>query len=221
MTGQETPPLKKLRNCLPCDYSWVYTCHVDLLLVHCHPYDRSLCAAVSTRIEEAATSSGMSVKRHDLYELSFDPVLTGAELARRYTLEPVVQEFIQDVRDTRHLTVVHPDWWGGPPALLKGWLDRVFRPGVAYDWVGEDFEEKEHEPLLTGRTLSVFFTTDRTEEDGTLSIRHFWNDVAAYAGLDLGLCRGFTDVRKSTFRGRRAWLAEVEAYTRSLQGDHT
>lgn len=189
---------------------------MNVLLVLCHPYERSLCAAIATRVEEAAAATGVPLTRRDLYSLSFDPVLSGAELARRYSLDPLVQELTAEVQSADHIVIVHPDWWSGPPAMLKGWIDRVFRPGIAYDWVGEEFTRKHHEPLLGGKDLSVFYTTDKEFE--VAGIDHFWADVAEYSGMRMAACRGFTDVRNSSFRSRREWLGDAESHVKSIFG---
>jgi putative NADPH-quinone reductase len=189
---------------------------VNVLLVLCHPFERSFCRAVADRVEQAATDGGAAVTRHDLYSVGFDPVLSGAELARRASLEPTVQRFSSDVTSADRLVFVHPDWWSGPPALMKGWIERVFRPGVAYDWTGKEFSEKQHEPLLAGRSALVLIPTDREEEPQ--SLRLFWSEVCQFSGITLSAVRIFPDVRNSTFRARRAWLNEVETHVNRLVG---
>jgi putative NADPH-quinone reductase len=161
------------------------------------------------------------VIRHDLYAEGFDPVLSGAELARRYSLESDVQRYTTEVRESKHFIFVHPDWWSGPPALLKGWIERVFRPGVAYDWEGEEFQEKRHVPLLRGHSATVYIASDRSEGDPQGGLRAFWSDVCEYSGITLRGVRVFPDMRGSTFRQRRAWLAEVRQEALDLAHGHS
>jgi NAD(P)H dehydrogenase (quinone) len=188
---------------------------VNTLLIVCHPDEHSFSHAVGQRVEAACISSGGEITRHNLYDERFDPILSKAELARQYSFEPLVQRYAAEARVADQFVFVHPDWWSGPPALLKGWIDRVFRPGIAYDWVGEEFADKHHEPLLTGRTASVFISTDRPADDPPEALRLFWTDLFAYAGITLTEFTVFPDFRHSSTRQRREWLAEVESTARS------
>ena len=189
---------------------------VNTLLIVCHPDERSFSYAVGRHVEAACQETGGRVTRHNLYAEAFDPILSPAELARQYSFEPLVQEYTADTRTADHLVFVHPDWWSGPPALLKGWIDRVFRPGIAYDWVGDEFTDKHHEPLLTGRTASVFISTDRPEGDPPEALRLFWSDLCVYSGLELREIKIFPELRRSSIRQRRDWLGEVDAGIKAL-----
>ena len=183
-----------------------------VLLVHCHPFERSFCAAISERLSESFDASTASLVYHDLYAESPDPVLSGAEIARRYSLEQSIQSYSNELIDADLVVAVHPDWWSGPPALLKGWIERVFRPGVAYDWQGEEFQEKHHVPLLTGKELWVFATTDKEPSDQPGAIEQFWRDLADYSGMLLTTFRLFSGMRKSGHRERRGWLKELDSF---------
>ena len=205
------PSLKSYGNVQSPATACRYTQGVNVLLIVCHPHEQSFSHAIGQRIEETSNAAGISIVRHNLYAEKFDPVLSDSELARQYSFEPIVQHYSEELRNANHFVFVHPDWWSGPPALLKGWIDLVFRPGVAYDWVGEEFTEKRHEPLLTGRTASVFVSTDRASEDPPEGLRLFWTDLCTYAGIALSEVRIFPGIRLSSIRQRRGWLNEVEA----------
>lgn len=211
-----TTAVQKLRKCDAHGYHACYTRGVNLLIISCHPYDRSFTRALAARAAESGEEAGFGVTRTDLYEEDFNPVLSGAELARRYSLDPPVQKFTEALMAADHLVFVHPDWWSGPPALLKGWIERVFRPGVAYDWVGEEFTEKEHTPLLTGRGATVIVTTDREPDDEPSAIRSFWTDLCEYSGLRLVSLEILASVRRSSFRKRREWLKQVADHISQL-----
>lgn len=180
------------------------------MIVLCHPFERSFCRAICDALDQGFRDGGVSNPGiHDLYAERVDPVLTGAEIARRFSLDEQIQAHTDEVTRADRLVFVHPDWWSAPPALLKGWLERVFRPGIAYDWEGPDFEEKHHVPLLTGKRCSVFVTTDRDAERPPVPIEGFWTDVAEYSGLSLERFTLFPDLRRSGHRQRRSWLAEA------------
>ncbi len=176
----------------------------------CHPYERSFCSAVAEALREGLAKTTARSTFHDLYAEGPDPVLSGAEIARRFSLDDQIRAYSDEIAASDLLAVVHPDWWSAPPALLKGWLDRVFRPGVAYDWQGEEFTEKQHVPLFTGKRLFVFATTDRAADNPPAPIEGFWRDVASYSGMQLERYMLYPDLRNSGIRLRRAWLSEAQ-----------
>lgn len=185
-----------------------YTGRVSLLQIVCHPFDRSFTHALANRAEEIARAV-VPVVRHDLYAEEFDPVLSGAEIARRFSSDDQVQLYSRELQTASGYLFFHPDWWSGPPALLKGWIDRVMRPGVAYDWEGEELEEKVHTPLLAGRRAMVFVTTESQDNDGPAAIMAFWRGVCAFSGIELEAMHTYPDLRHSSMRQRRQWLNEA------------
>ncbi len=185
---------------------------MQVLLVHCHPFERSFCASVSERIRTAFEAQSTALIYHDLYAETPDPVLSGAEIARRYSLDESIQKYSTELVASELVVMIHPDWWSGPPALLKGWIERVFRPGVAYDWQGEEFEEKHHVPLLHGKRLWVFSTTDRQPSQSQNAIELFWHDLADYSGMHLEKFVLYAGMRTSGHRERREWLKEIDGF---------
>jgi putative NADPH-quinone reductase len=154
---------------------------------------------------------GHEVLFHDLCEEGFDPVLTPAELARGFSLDLLVQEHCGQLAAADGLLIFHPDWWGQPPAVLKGWLDRVFRQGVAYDLEGGDFSEKEWKPLLAGRPALVMVTTDATGPDVTSNFQTLWTElVLGRCGMDAE-CRVLTDLRRLGSAGRAEHMASLSS----------
>jgi putative NADPH-quinone reductase len=73
----------------------------------------------------------------DLYAQGFDPRLTAFErqnhYADSYSVGPDIADHIEKLQHAQRLVLVFPTWWFGPPAILKGWIDRVFAPGAAFD----------------------------------------------------------------------------------------
>ena len=183
---------------------------VNAIVVVCHPNERSFCHAISQEAARVLEATGRSVIAHDLYAEAPDPVLSGAEIARRASIDPEIQRYAAEVHDAGTLVIVHPDWWGGPPALLKGWVDRVFRPGVAYDWDGAEFEEKSHVPLLGHVDLHVFVTSDRDEDEPIDPVSSVWKEVSRYSGMPLRSVTVFSRMRERGIRTRRAFLSEIE-----------
>ncbi|KPL54590.1 NAD(P)H dehydrogenase [Prosthecomicrobium hirschii] len=106
-----------------------------VLLVLAHPLADSYAAAVAQTARAALEAGGHSVDWLDLYAEDFDPRLTAAERTG-YFAEPydtaAVAGDVARLQAAEALVLVFPQWWFNMPAILKGWFDRVFAPGVAF-----------------------------------------------------------------------------------------
>ena len=106
---------------------------VTIMGVVCNPRPGSFTHALAKHAKETLEGLGHELLLHDLYQERFDPVLDASELARSFSLDGLVQTYCRELSSSAGLVVLHPDWWGQPPAVLKGWFDRVWAPGSAYD----------------------------------------------------------------------------------------
>ncbi|MEM6438609.1 MAG: NAD(P)H-dependent oxidoreductase [Pseudomonadota bacterium] len=128
------------------------------LVVHCHPSPDSFTAAVRDVVVSRLAAGGAEVEVLDLYAEKFDPVLCRDGWGA-YEQVPAnraaVEAHAAAVRRAETLVFVYPTWWYGPPAMLKGWLERVLLPGVAFS----NPAEGPIRPGLTHvRRLGVFTT---------------------------------------------------------------
>lgn len=104
------------------------------LIVTAHPLAESLTARLAATVEAEAQGKGWQVTRRDLYADDFDPVLSAAERAGYYATPPATLiDEKQELTQAQVLILVFPTWWFGFPAILKGWFDRVWAPGLAFD----------------------------------------------------------------------------------------
>lgn len=130
------------------------------LVVYCHPKKTSFTAAVRDQVLQKLQDVGAEVRVHDLYQSGFAPVLTAIELDH-YEDAPQnrapVLEATSDVLWCDTLIFVYPTWWYGMPAMLKGWMDRVLLPEVAF--LMPDGENDNIRPGLTHITRLGVFTT--------------------------------------------------------------
>lgn len=105
------------------------------LVVYCHPLPDSFTAAIRDVVLARLREAGAEVRLHDLYAEGFQPVLSAVEL-RGYLDSPQnrseVEVQVADLLWCDTLIFIYPTWWYGLPALLKGWLDRVLLPDVAF-----------------------------------------------------------------------------------------
>lgn len=107
-----------------------------VLMVYCHPLESSYAAALRDRALQALRDGGHEVELVDLYREGFDPVLSADE-RRTYLADTAanvagVRRHVDLLRWAEGLLFVYPTWWYGPPAMLKGWFERTWLPGVAF-----------------------------------------------------------------------------------------
>ncbi len=182
------------------------------LITIAHPLKESFNHAIAERIATRLEASDYTVHVHDLYEQAFNPVLTAEEMRRKFSLDTDIQVHYERLESSDMLIFVHPDWWGSPPAILKGWIDRVFSPGIAYDYEGAEFMVKDKIPLLTGKKACVFITSNQEEIDDSLkNLRRFWvKQVLQFCGISDPICEIFHDIRHSNFAQRQEWLKKID-----------
>jgi NAD(P)H dehydrogenase (quinone) len=129
-----------------------------VLIVYAHPYPDSLIGGAQVALVEELTASGHAVRVTDLYALNFDPVMSATE--RTNHRSPEVPESLvthaDDVRWCNTLILVYPTWWSAQPAILKGWIDRVWTSGVAWE-LPEGANRLR--PLLTNITRIIVVTS--------------------------------------------------------------
>ncbi len=105
------------------------------LVIYCHPRPESFTAAVRDLVMDRLTEAGAEIRLLDLYARGFQPVLSATEL-ETYEDEDQnrapVSDDVSALEWCDTLIFVYPTWWYGLPAMLKGWLDRVMLPGVAF-----------------------------------------------------------------------------------------
>jgi NAD(P)H dehydrogenase (quinone) len=132
-----------------------------VLVIFCHPCEDSFNAAIYRVALAALTESGHEIRAHDLYAEGFQPIMTREERqSYMTTTEPLLSrtaEYAADLRWCESLIVIYPTWYYGPPAMLKGWLECVFLPGVSFS-VSED-SGKLAKLLLTNVRRFVGITT--------------------------------------------------------------
>ncbi|MFW5654060.1 MAG: NAD(P)H-dependent oxidoreductase [Roseicyclus sp.] len=130
------------------------------LVIYCHPRRGSFTEAVRDVVLERLAAAGAEVRLRDLYAEGFDPTLSARE-HEIYEDEArnrlAVESHCADLAWCDTLIFVYPTWWYGLPAMIKGWLDRVLVPGLAF--LMPDGERADIRPGLTHVTRLAVFTT--------------------------------------------------------------
>ena len=189
---------------------------MKILVVLAHPNPHSFNHAIAVEAVATLRSIGHTVIFRDLYREGFDPVLPVDEIGRDASLDPIVQEHCEQISSAEGIVIVHPNWWGQPPAILTGWIDRVFRPGVAYRFIEGDDGEGVPLGLLAARTFIVFNTanTPESRERAVFGdpLELIWrNCICGLCSTAVFYRRIYRVVCTSTPDQRSAWLADVRA----------
>ena len=137
---------------------------MNILVIIGHPDSASFNHAIAQRVHETLHGNGHDVVFHDLFVEGFDPVLRKEEIPQDGPVPPPIQRHCEELRSAEGIVIIHPDWWGQPPAVLKGWIDRVFRPGVAYRFSEGDGGEGVPVGLLRMHAALVINTSNTPPE---------------------------------------------------------
>ena len=189
---------------------------MNVLLILAHPKPGSFNHAIAEAAIQSLQQNGHQAVFHDLYRESFDPILRSEEIPKEVPLDSIIQKHCQEIASTEGIIIVHPNWWGMPPAILKGWVDRVIRPGLAYEFLEGDSGEGVPRGLLRIRQAIVFNTsnTDPKREQTNFCdpLETIWkNCIFGLCGVAKFHRRTFSVVVSSTPEERRAWLDEVKS----------
>lgn len=185
-----------------------------------HPTPGSFNHAIAAVAVEQLKHDGHLGRFHDLQAEGFDPVMGAAEIPRGAPMPPEVERHAAELDQADGIIVIHPNWWCQPPAILKGWVDRVLRPGRAYNFVPDGKGGGKAVGLLKIQTALVITTANNPQEKEVElygdPLEVFWKRVV------FGIC-GIRDVHRlifapvitSTLEQRQAWLREVENAVRT------
>lgn len=193
----------------------------SVLVLLAHPRPGSFNHALASRVVDTLHRLSMHVAFHDLYAEGFDPVLRAGEA---YTTgqdvdqvlaasdDPLLKQHRHDLSRASALVAIHPNWWGKPPAIMAGWMDRVLVPGVAYRL---DDAGGAPSSLLSLRQVVVVNTSDTSAKRETAS---FGDPLQAIWGRCLPPYLGEPHVERIVLRvvadadaaQREAWLKQVE-----------
>lgn len=187
---------------------------MNVLVILGHPSKGSFNHAIANTVIETLSNNGHEVFFHDLYEEKFNPILSDQEIPKGVLLEGVIEEHCNEISKAEGIVIIHPNWWGQPPAILKGWVDRVVRAGVAYEFKEGDSGEGIPIGLLKAKTALVF-NTSNTPRERELQVfgdplEILWkNCVFDFCGVKNFHRRMFGVIVTSKLEERLEWLKEV------------
>jgi NAD(P)H dehydrogenase (quinone) len=187
---------------------------MQISLILAHPNRQSFNHAIARVAMKQLKDNGHKVFFHDLYKENFDPLLVYGEILKDDSLPVEINRHCQEIAGAEGIVIVHPNWWGQPPAILKGWVDRVIRPGIAYEFLEGDSGEGVPKGLLTAKAAIVFNTSNtETEREKMVfgdPLETIWrNCIFGLCGITNFSRRTFNTVVTSTELQRKEWLNEV------------
>lgn len=188
---------------------------MKILVILGHPDKGSFNHAIAEAALQTLQSNGHEVISHDLYQERFDPILPSEEIPGDAEINPLIKAHGDEIATADGIIIIHPNWWGQPPAIVKGWVDRVFRAGVAYEFLEGDDGEGVPIGLLRAET-AIVFNTSNTPEERELGmfkdpLETLWkNCIFGLCGVRNFHRRMFSVVVTSTLEQRRSWLREVQ-----------
>jgi NAD(P)H dehydrogenase (quinone) len=183
------------------------------LILYAHPNPASFAHAILETLQNAYSQAGHDVVIRDLYALNFDPVLISRdfEVTRAGTVPADIATEQAHVAWADAITVIYPVWWGGFPAILKGWVDRVLLYGFAFR-----YGENGVEGLLKGKRVILVANHGNPYDFYAQSGMHAAMKQIADAGI-FGFCG--MEVLEQVYFGevpsvddvtRKGYLAQIE-----------
>ena len=192
---------------------------MNILIILGHPDPNSFNHAIASAVRDSVIEKGHTVILHDLYSEDFDPLLPKEEIPQDADLPAFIQQHCEELGRADGIAIIHPNWWGQPPAILKGWIDRVVRPGVAYRFDEGDSGEGVPIGLLKAKAVLVLNTSNTPDEREKNvfgdPLELLWKQcVFDLCGVKKVTRRMFNVVVTSTQDQREQWLEEVKKLVR-------
>lgn len=179
-----------------------------------HPYENSFNSAIAETVVTTLKNNGHIVMFHDLCQENFNPILSDKELISDITEDDLVLCHQREIKEADGIIIIHPNWWGQPPAVLKGWVDRVLRENIAYTFSEGDSGGGLPIGLLKAKVGLVFNTSNTPKErENTVfgdPLQRIWKDcIFDFCGVTVFDRLMFRVIANSTSSERVSWLNEV------------
>ena len=188
---------------------------MNILIILAHPDKNSFNHAIAEACKKKIRENGHTLIFHDLYSEDFAPILYKEEIPKNGVYGELIKRHCNELTQSDGVIIVHPNWWGQPPAILKGWVDRVIRPGIAYEFEEGDKGDGVPNGLLKAETALVFNTSNTYEErENKLlldPLETIWkNCIFDFCGVKKFYRKMFRVIITSSQKQREEWLDEVK-----------
>lgn len=182
----------------------------NILVINGHPNKESFNYALANAYQKGALKSGAQVDMIHIGELNFNPNLEYG-YTKRIELEPDLLTSLEKIKKADHLVWVHPVWWGGLPAMMKGFIDRLFLPGIAYKYRDNSVW---WDKLLTGKTARIITTLDQPAWYywifyGNPSVNQLKKSTLEFCGIKPVAVTSIGIVKTAAEKQRAQWITKV------------
>ncbi|HVI47736.1 MAG TPA: NAD(P)H-dependent oxidoreductase [Chitinophaga sp.] len=189
-----------------------------ILIINGHPDRDRYNNALQEAYKDGALETGAIIDKVMLSDLQFDPNLRYG-YRKRMELEPDLLQAWEKIQAAQHIVWVFPLWWGFTPAVLKGFIDRLFLPGLAFRYKADGIYT---EKLLRGRTAHIICTMDSPvwyyklgfRETG---IRTFRTQILSYCGIKTTTTTYIAPLNQLKEQQRNKHLEKIKALGRKLK----
>lgn len=184
-----------------------------ILIINGHPNPYSFNFAIAEQYQKGALASGANVETITIASLNFNPNLQFG-YQKRTELEPDLLDAWKKIQNADHLVWIHPVWWGGLPAITKGFIDRLFLPGMA-------FQYRENsvwwDKLLKGKTAHIITTLDQPGwyyrfVYARPSVNQLKKCILQFCGIKPVKVRYIGIIKTADEEQREKWLQKVYTY---------
>lgn len=182
-----------------------------ILIINGHPNPDSFNYGIAAAYKKGALAKGAEVKEIVVADLNFNLNLKFG-YQKRTDLEPDLLDALEKIKWCEHMVWIHPVWWGGLPAMLKGFIDRVFLPGFV-------FQYRENsvwwDKLLTGKSARIITTLDQPSwyywlMFGRPSVNQLKKSTLEFCGVKPVKVSYVGPIRNSTAEFRAEQLKKIE-----------
>lgn len=190
----------------------------NIVIINGHPNSESFNFALAEAYKQGAKNTNASIEEINIRELQFNPNLAFG-YQKRTELEPDLLDAIDKIKKADHLVWIFPMWWYGYPAIMKGFIDRTFLPGITFDFKeGKALPEK----LLKGKTARIIITSDTPKWYDSLfmkspAINQFKKGTLQFCGINPVKVTYLSVVKNATISQRKKWLEEITILGKQLK----
>ncbi len=189
-----------------------------ILIINGHPDKDSLCNEFAESYRRGVETSSADCILVNLIDLDFDPILRYG-YRQRTELEPDLLNIQKEIQNADHLVFVYPTWWGTYPALLKGFIDRVFLPKFAFKYRDNSLL---WDKLLKGKTARLIVTMDTPKWYYSLIYKSPGHNamrkgVLEFCGIKPVKITAFGPIKSSDGKKRQKWIKQIEKLGQELR----
>lgn len=183
----------------------------NCLVLGCHPNPDSFTIAISKELVQRITQqTNGTVHYIDLYRESFNPVLTLTELQQHWSFDNDTQRYIEQLRQSDLIIIIHPVWWATMPALLSGWIQRIFKPEFAFRYEGDEFTQKSARGLFAQKKFLISYLADEATSDASCqTVEHQWRHILQFCAVQTIHFEPIGELRSISLKGRRQAITRV------------